>query len=105
LRKPSAIGLMLLAVTIDPLWSGCGTVGPVTAPEDLGVALKLDKEQREREQREFAEQAKQVPTAPQPGVKAEEGLSQPGASPSVPAEEEIVVPSARPSMDVPMRSR
>lgn len=62
---------------------GCGTVGPPVAPEDIGVAAKLQREKLEREQR-----AKEAPQAEEaPGQRAEEEGSLEQAPP----------PSVRPS--------
>jgi predicted small lipoprotein YifL len=47
--------------------AGCGTVGPPVAPEDLGVAAKLEKAKKEEAEAAMAEKKRQV----QPEEQAE----------------------------------
>jgi len=57
--------------------SGCGTIGPPVAPEDIGVTQKLLKEKEKERAAKAKEQAGEAPRAPEAG-------------------EEVVLPPVRP---------
>jgi hypothetical protein len=80
--------------------SSCGTVGPVIAPEDIGVAAKLQREQQAREQK-----GQEQPARPSPEAQPPETGAEPPKPEEVLIEGEMVQPSARPSGTVPMRPR
>lgn len=67
----------VLGLFVAAALAGCGTIGPPIAPEDIGVAARLQKE-KEREAKEKA--AKEAPKL--------EG--------EVAAPEEVVLPPIRP---------
>ncbi len=53
------IRLALSALLALPLWlAGCGNVGPPIAPESIGVAAKMKREQMKREEQLKKEQEK-----------------------------------------------
>jgi hypothetical protein len=60
------------AVPIRLVWlAGCGNVGNPIAPEHIGVAAKLQKEEMKKEQ-EQAAQRQPEPEAPPPAVEPQE---------------------------------
>ncbi len=72
-RDPvTAFGLTLAAMMIT---AGCGVVGSPIAPEDVGIAPRLQKEQ-EMEAQERAQAAQRQ--------QAEPGMAEPSSEPELP---------------------
>lgn len=66
-------GLALATLLALPLWlAGCGNVGPPIAPESIGVAAKMKREQMKREEQLKKEQEKAAAGEPEREVPPEE---------------------------------